>query len=146
MHGSFQSQHPELDAVLVLQRAHLHCISFLLTISWSRLSPLQIMAVSCQLGMGSYTDTFVPVLPLWSSFQKTACEAAPQCLQRKCCCYLEGAVQGATPRGSPTTHFAFHLLWIPAGLPGLPSSLCFVQVAEDVNWQAGGDGAQPDPR
>lgn len=57
---------------------------------------------------------------------------SPQWLQGKLCCCLEGEVQGAAPRGSPTVRFAFHLLRIAAGLPGSSFSLCFVQVAEAI--------------
>lgn len=56
-----------------------------------------------------------------------------QWLQGKWCCCLEEAVQGAAPRSSPTAHFAFYLLQIPAGLPGPSPFLCFGQVAEDIS-------------
>lgn len=92
---------------------------FMQAMFWRCLSPPQTLAVSSLLGLGTCFryDTFVLKSSLWSSFQQTTSKwccpevcgvssSSPQWLQGKWCCCLEGAVQGAAPRGSPPAHFA----------------------------------------
>lgn len=113
------------------------------------LSPPHTLAVSSLLGLGTffryrylYTEVISLVL-IPADNQQMMMPRGVWCVllfstmaSGEMMLLLEGAVQGAAPRGSPTAHFAFHFLQTPVGLPEPSSSLCFAQAAEDITSKA----------